>query len=265
VAPPDRTRVTGERVSSRADGFNPTWQRHVAAYALCARFLPPGRVLDLGCGVGHSFELLGRETVGLDLDSAVLAGQERETVAADMRDLPFPAGSFAAVLSVQSLEHTPDPQRVLAEARRVLEAGGVAVFVTPNRLTFGRPDEVIDPYHYLELSAEELRGVCERVFEAVELQGLFGSERYLELVDEEREALDRFLRWDPLRLRRLLPRWSRQRLYDRGLRVRRGAPDPRAAAIDPSDFELKDGPLDEALDLVAICQLDPPAASRRDS
>jgi hypothetical protein len=34
----------------------------------------------------------------------------------------------------------------------------------------------------------------------------------------------------------------------------RRRPDPRAAAISVEDFELRDAPLDEALDLVAICR-----------
>jgi SAM-dependent methyltransferase len=250
-----RNRITGERVSSPANGFNPTWQRHVAAYGLCAPLLPPGTVLDVGCGVGHSFELLApRETVGVDRDPAVLVGQGRETKVGDMRLLPFPAESFASFLSVQALEHVPDSERAVAEARRVLQPGGIAVFVTPNRLTFGRPDEVIDPYHYVEFSAEDLRGLCEQVFERVELRGIFGSERYLELVGEEKRDLDRALRRDPLRLRRLVPRRARQALYDRVLRSRRSRPDPRAAAIESSDFELGSEPLDEALDLVAICR-----------
>ena len=80
-------RISGERVSSPAGGFNPTWQRHVAAYELCEQFLGPGKVLDLGCGVGHSYSALApRETVGVDVDAAALAGQERETVVADMRE-----------------------------------------------------------------------------------------------------------------------------------------------------------------------------------
>lgn len=252
---PARRRITGERVSSPENGFNPTWQRHVAAYALCAPLLPPGRVLDVGCGVGHSFELLApRETVGLDLDPEVLVGQNRETAVGDMRSLPFPDASFESALSVQSLEHVPDPQRAVAEARRVLEPGGVAVFVTPNRLTFGRPDEVIDPYHYLEFSAAELRALCKRSFAQVELRGIFGSARYLELIAAEKRNLDRVLRRDPLRLRRLVPRRVRQALYDRALRRRRMKPDPHAAAIDLSDFKLNQDPLNEALDLVAICR-----------
>lgn len=255
MARPDRSRVTGERVSSRANGFNPTWQRHVAAYALCAPLLPVGRVLDVGCGVGHSFELLApRETVGVDLDPQVLVGQKREVRTGDMRALPFADGNFASVLSVQALEHVPDPWRAMEEADRVLTDGGVAVFVTPNRLTFGRPDEIIDPYHYVEFSAEELRACCESAFGSVELLGIFGSRRYLELVAEERRSLDRLLRWDPLGLRRVVPRRLKQGIYDLSLRRRRTSPNPPAAAIEVSDFRLGGSSLTEAVDLVAVCR-----------
>jgi SAM-dependent methyltransferase len=249
------TPVTGERVSTSANGFNPTWQRHVAAYALCAPLLPAGRVLDAGCGVGHSYELLGpRVTIGLDSDPGVLAGQNRETRVGDMRALPFEEASFSGVLAVQAIEHVPDPDRVLAEARRVLKPGGVAVFVTPNRLTFGRPDEVIDPYHYVEFSTEELRACCESVFERTELLGLFGSPRYLDCVEAERRRLDSLLRWDPLGTRRWVPRPIRKRAYDWGLRRSRRSPNARAAAIDLSDFRLHRFPLAEALDLIAVCR-----------
>jgi SAM-dependent methyltransferase len=241
-------------VSSPDAGFNPTWQRHVAAYALAEPHLPKGRLLDLGCGVGHSYHLLaGRETVGVDIDPSALEGQARETQVADMADLPFGDGEFASVLSVQSLEHVRDPGKVVAEAARVVEADGVTVFVTPNRLTLGRPDEIIDPYHEVEFDADELATLCRRTFGSVEMMGLFGSERYMELFDEERRKLDRLLSKDPLRLRRFVPRRAKQALYDALLRRNRAETDPRAAAIVPEDFELRGTDLDSALDLMAIC------------
>jgi len=246
--------VTGERVTTPEGGFRPTWERHVAAYSLCAGLLPHGRVLDLGCGIGHSYRLLHpRETVGVDIDAAALAGQGRQTIVADMRELPFGAEAFDAVLSVQSLEHVPDPERVLGEVARVLRPGGVAVFVTPNRLTFGPPDEIVDPYHFVEYAPDELRSLCEPRFRRVDLLGLFGSKRYLELVALERRKLDALLRRDPLRLRRLLPRRVRQRLYDWKLSRERSAPPPGAEAIRASDFVLRERELESALDLVAVC------------
>ena len=261
--------VTGERVTTAEGGFNPTYQRHVAAYAAAAAMLPPGRVLDLGAGIGHSYELLApRQSVAVDLNPRALAGQARETVVADMRELPFADASFASVLSVHSIEHVPDPERALAEARRVLEPAGTAIFVTPNRLTFGRPDEIIDPYHYVEYDAAQLRSLCAGFFGEVEVKGLFGSPRYLALVASEHRTLDRLLRLDPLRLRRLVPRRARQRLYDRMLTRSRREPDPEAASIEPRDFELRAEPLEECLDLVAICRrplesVGPPAILRR--
>ena len=246
--------ITGERVSVSHAGWEPTYQRHVAAYRLCAPMLPDGLVLDLGCGVGHSYrELAPRETVGVDNEPGVLRDQGRETHVADMRSLPFDSGTFASVVCVQAIEHVPDPERVLAEVKRVLEPGGRALFVTPNRLTFGPAEEIIDPYHHVEYDARELEELCNSYFTTVAIQGLFGSERYLAIVDAERRELDRLMSMDPLRLRRFIPRRARQRLYDRRLSAWRAVAVPGAEEITPEDFRLQADQLGQALDLVAVC------------
>lgn len=246
--------ITGERVSTTQGGFNPSFQRHRAEYRLCGPLLGPGRVLDLGCGVGHSYEELApRKTVGVDIERSALAGQRRETRVGDMRTIPFPVGAFASVVSIQSIEHVPDPDRVLAEVVRVLVPEGRAVFVTPNRLTFGRPDEIIDPYHYVEYDPGELLERCARRFDSVEVLALHASERYLAIHDDERRELDRLLALDPLRLRRLVPRRVRQRLYDRRLSGDRDKPRPGALDIGPDDFWLGPDRLEEAIDVFAVC------------
>jgi SAM-dependent methyltransferase len=245
--------VTGERAVTARGGFNPSWQRHVAAYELCARFLGPGRVLDLGCGIGHSFERLApRETVGVDIATAALQGQQRRTIVADMRRVPVPDASYASVVSMHSVEHVPDPERVVAEARRVLEPGGVAVFVTPNRLTFGLPDEILDPYHHIEFDPDQLRALVAPHFDSVEILGLFGSERMNAFLAPEKETMRRLLKLDPLALRRRLPRPVRQRLYDATLTLTRLGNDPLAASIGVEDFFLKPDEPERAIDLVAV-------------
>jgi SAM-dependent methyltransferase len=248
-------KVTGERAVTSEGGFNPAWQRHVAEYRLSEPFLGPDPVLDLGCGVGHSYHLLApRVTTGVDIDPGALEGQERETIVADMRRVPLESQSVASVLSVHSIEHVPDPDKVITEVTRLLEPGGTAIFVTPNRLTFGRPDEIIDPFHYIEFDPDELRALCSRGFDEVEIHGIFGSDRYMELFNEERATLDRLLRLDPLKLRKLLTMKLKQRLYDTLLNRFRKNEDPRAIEITPEDFYLSEENLDAAQDLMAVCR-----------
>jgi SAM-dependent methyltransferase len=211
-------------------------------------------VLDLGCGTGHSYdELAPRETVGVDIDPGSLRGQPRETHVADMRSLPFADGSFESVIASHSIEHARHPQFAVAEVARVLAPGGRAIFATPNRLTFGRPDEIIDPYHHTEYDATELHDLCVVYFAAVDVRGLEVSDRYRAIHDDERRELDRLLARDPLRLRRLVPRRARQYLYDWRLRTDRAEPRTGALDIGQEDFWLSEERLEQAIDLVAIC------------
>ena len=158
-------------------------------------------------------------------------------------------------MCLHAVEHVPGPERVVAECARLVRPGGTAVLSTPNRLTFLRADEIIDPYHEIEFDPDQLRALCEPHFAAVEIHGLFGSARYMEFFRRERAKLDARLRLDPLRLRRFVPRRLKRALYDWSLtRERAGAADPLAAGIGPEDFSLRETNLDEALDLFAVCR-----------
>jgi SAM-dependent methyltransferase len=119
--------------------------------------LPAGsRVLELGPGAGRvTVELArrGHRVVCIDPAAAMLqnteararaeaVGDRIETVVADAHALPFPDGSFAAVVAVGVLPWLERPAAALAEIRRVLRPGGSAVLTSDNRarLTF-----VLDP------------------------------------------------------------------------------------------------------------------------
>ncbi len=96
-------------------------------------------VLDVGCGslvpyFAH-LESTGRVVTGVDfsasfIDTARAKGQVR-SVQADATALPFPDGSFDAVLCSETLEHVPDDRGAVAEIHRVLRPGGLLFLTVP--------------------------------------------------------------------------------------------------------------------------------------
>jgi SAM-dependent methyltransferase len=95
-------------------------------------------ILEVGCGEGMMFDGTGIAPVQMDVSMTRVvraAGKCRFLLCGDGYQLPFAAGSFDAVLLVAVLEHTREPWRILAEARRVLAPGGRAIMVVPNDVT----------------------------------------------------------------------------------------------------------------------------------
>jgi len=103
------------------------------------RLAPGMRVLEVGCGAGGYTEMLAAalegkgQWVALDHDEALLA-QARRSVALDVPvsfekggalALPFPDGSFDAVVSAFLLCVLPSPLDALREMARVTKPGGV--------------------------------------------------------------------------------------------------------------------------------------------
>ncbi|WP_194833115.1 class I SAM-dependent methyltransferase [Nocardia sp. XZ_19_369] len=107
-----------------------------------ATALTPGRAgLDLCCGTGGIARYVAGTTgctmTGIDYSAPAIEIARRGAADldppirfehGDARDLPYPAATFDAVVSVDSLVIVPDRHRVVAECARVLKPGGRLVF-----------------------------------------------------------------------------------------------------------------------------------------
>ena len=116
--------------------------------------LESARLLEIGSGFGTNLavwlrhfnvDAYGVEPGGEGFNQGYLAS--RKLLAANGMDpdrvincggqaLPFPNESFDIVYSANVLEHTEDPERVLAESLRVLRPGGVLHMEMPNYLSY---------------------------------------------------------------------------------------------------------------------------------
>jgi len=99
---------------------------------------PGHEILEVGCGEGVMFEDTGIHPVQMDVSMKRLAharDKGNTLLCGDGYHLPFRNASVSTVLLVAVLEHTREPWRILAEARRVLKPGGRVVIVVPNDIT----------------------------------------------------------------------------------------------------------------------------------
>ena len=90
--------------------------------------------IDVGCGEGElARHLPGGAWVGVDASPEMLARAPQPHHLADATALPFADGSFRSVALLYVLYHLPDPALALAEARRVLQSGGLVAVAAPSR------------------------------------------------------------------------------------------------------------------------------------
>lgn len=134
--------------------------------------LPPGRVLDVGCGDGRFLAEMvrrGWQGTGIDFDpAAVEAGRKKYNLnlrAGDIQSAQFEESNFDAITMSHLIEHLPDPVACLARCRELLRPGGRLVVTTPNFRSLGRRHfqhnwRCVEPPRHLQLFAPHLLAEC---------------------------------------------------------------------------------------------------------
>lgn len=148
------TRSRNTLVFTEISQLRPEHQDHPARYRFCRSYLSPeDQVLDCASGCGYGAAILaeqGASVTGIELHQD-LVDFARENWARPNVDfqqfdvssgpLPFANAQFSVVVSLETIEHVPDPLGLLREFRRVLRLGGLLLISTP-QAPMGNPNHI---------------------------------------------------------------------------------------------------------------------------
>src|SRR6478609_9300318 len=235
--------LTGERTLPDLPAENYWYQRHLVVYEWIAARVGGRRVVDMACGEGYGSDVLAgaaASVVGVDANPEAHEHARLRYVRPNLRFERDLVESFAepcdAVVFLQTIEHVADPGAILEHFKSMLAPGGVAYVSTPILLTLAPPgaEKSDNPWHVREYRAAEFRELCEAHFPKVEMLGVFHARK--------------------LRVHELAIKLGWDRVH-KALRITKPFYDRFTPAIAASDFELKEGDLDRALDFLAVCHV----------
>ncbi len=234
--------LTGERTLPDVPAENYWYRRHLVVYEWIAARVGGRRVVDMACGEGYGSDLLATSAasvVGVDANPEAHEHARLRYVRPNLRFERDLVETFTepcdAVVFLQTIEHVEDPGAILDHFRSMLAPGGVAYVSTPNLLTLAPPgaEKSENPWHLKEYRAAEFGELCRAHFDRVELLGLFHARK--------------------LRVHELALRLGWDEVHKR-LRLTKPFYDRFTPAIAASDFALRPGNLDAALDFLAVCR-----------
>ncbi len=132
---------------------------HLDRYAFAARVAKPGRVLDLACGVGYgTHHLLAQNpalgpALGVDVSSDAVAYADEHYLGPGVRFIAADAmrftdaDGFDTIVSLETIEHVPDPAALFAKLASLLRPGGRLVASVPTT-----PSVDLNPHHLHDFS-----------------------------------------------------------------------------------------------------------------
>lgn len=171
---------TGERVVP-GQVESDLWNEHIARYFFAARLARGKRVVDLGCGAGYGSAELARTAVsvlGCDISQEAVEWARTQYAVPNLRfeqascdAVPLGDASIDLAVAFEVIEHLYEPEKLLAEVRRLLAPGGQFVVSTPNTGYYAESREAAgpNPYHHHEFSFQEFQEALSRHFSHVAL------------------------------------------------------------------------------------------------
>lgn len=159
------------------------WGEHVHRYnEALAHVRPTDTILDIACGTGFGSAMLAEKTKGKVIGGDIAREAIDECIATwkkenlefrvlDGTALDFPDNYFDRITSFETIEHTTQYRKMVAEFARVLKPGGQLILSTPNISVSSPNGIIVNPYHTQEFTFEELKEILAREFPQVTLLG----------------------------------------------------------------------------------------------
>jgi len=141
------------------------WRKYRPILAEFVRYGLPGKILDVGCGIGFFIECatrFGLDAEGIEASAYAVEQCRQKGLTVHLRliseGFPYPDGSLAGVVMNQVIEHIPRPiaQLALRETFRVLMPEGILIIKSPCKYdrTQSREQSHINLYAPSELVQE---------------------------------------------------------------------------------------------------------------
>lgn len=162
---------------------SPWWGEHVHRYNEVLKKLKGNEVvLDIACGSGFGTHLLSKATkseiIGGDLSQNAIdlcdsnwKNPNLSYQKMDGTNLSFGDNYFDVVVSFETIEHTTEFDKMIAEFKRVLKPNGIIFLSTPNIIVNSPTGRVSNPYHTQEWNYEEYLAILNFHFKKSELYG----------------------------------------------------------------------------------------------
>lgn len=99
-----------------------------------------GKLLEMGCGLGHllgllqdDFQCVGIDLIDYSIEQTRQNAPKAEAHQMDVSEITqFEAGTFSAVVALHLVEHLPEPEETIRQVNHLLKPGGLFFFATPH-------------------------------------------------------------------------------------------------------------------------------------
>jgi len=149
-------RIVPDHVPDADEAGRASLALHYERYAFASEHARPGRALDLACGVGYGTRMLAdarsdvTSLTGVDLSPGAVeyasghyACERVRYVQSDgMAFAPEEGAGFDTIVSLETIEHLPEPQAFFDRLCSLLASGGVLVASVPTT-----PSVDLNPHH----------------------------------------------------------------------------------------------------------------------